>query len=446
MCRSPNRADRSALATPVRGVEYDTVKAKDQKSKKKGSGQNGSGQKEGAKKGRIVKIQRPTATASPAVIAGELEDQLGFGLVVTDAEGLVIEANETARRMIAVNHGAWPENATCCSLFGCGKQPLVGYCITRLAAASEFCLPEMRLDMPPEHPTGAIWVTAARAAPNSSRVLIHLRPAALRDRRRRTDLHWMGEAQLRIRALGPTTVEAEEATLEGDWLFQKPGELLKYLVCQRGRPAHVDEIVEALWPETGEKGRNTVRYFVHVLRERLEPARAPRSDSPFITSTTAGAYSLDRHVALDIDEFETLLFAGLEGSAKTAEERSQEISHLEQAIDLYRGDLFVEEPFAEWAFAERERLRSLAVRALKRLVEHHRTEGNLAAAATFLERNTDLEPLDTEAQRALIGIYIEQGRRGKAKRRYASFRKRLLEEFGEEPDFRLSDFVNGGSR
>ncbi len=299
--------------------------------------------------------------------------------------------------------------------------------------------------MPPDHPTGAIWITAARAGHDGSQVLMHLRAALLLDRRRRTNLHWMEEAQLRIRALGETTVETEETKIEGDWLPQKPGQLLKYLVCQRGRPAPVDEIVEALWSEAGTSGRSTVRYFIHVLRERLEPNREPRSTSPFITSAM-GAYSLDRRVLLDIDEFERLVTAGLEGSDGTEEMREQAISRLERAIDLYRGDLFAEEPFAEWAFAERERLRGLAIQALRRLVEHHRSEGNLAAASSFLERSADLEPFETEVQRALIGAYLEQGRRSEAKRRYASFRKRLMDEFGEEPDFQLSDFANGGAR
>jgi DNA-binding SARP family transcriptional activator len=148
-------------------------------------------------------------------------------------------------------------------------------------------------------------------------------------------------------------------------------------------------------------------------------------------------------VALDVDEFETLVSAGLEGSAETPEEHLQDISRLERAMDLYRGDLFAEEPFAEWAFPERERLRSLAYLALRRLVEHHRTSGDPATAARYLERNAELLPFDTEVQWALIRFYLEQGRRSEAKRRYASFRKRLLDEFGEEPDFRLSDFADG---
>ncbi|MGZ8666696.1 MAG: AfsR/SARP family transcriptional regulator, partial [Solirubrobacterales bacterium] len=128
------------------------------------------------------------------------------------------------------------------------------------------------------------------------------------------------------------------------------------------------------------------------------------------------------------------------------EEHLQDISRLKRAVEIYRGDLFAEEPFAEWVFEERGRMKSLAQRALRRLVEHHRTEGDLAAAARYMEREADLQPFDTEVQRALVRLLLEQGRRSEAKRRYAFFRQRLLDEFGEEPDFRLSDFANGRGR
>ena len=362
-----------------------------------------------------------------------------FGIIVTDLNGVVLEVNETAREIVAASHGNWPENATCCSLFGCNQsQPLATNCIASLAADSETPLPEVRVDIPPGRATSAIWITAARASPGSSRLVMHLRPARLGDRRRRTEPHWMGEPQLRIRALGTTIVETRETTIEGDWLLHRPGQLLKYLICQRGRPAHVYELVEALWPSAGASGENTARYFVHVLRDILDPHRVPRSNSGFIHSVN-GTYCLDRQVYVDLDEFEGLVSAGLETSAETPAGRSQVISYLDRAMDLYRGDLFAEEPFAEWAFEERDTMRNLACHALDALVQHHLASRELAAATRNLERHASLQPLDSDVHQTLIRTYLEQGRRSEAQRRYAVFRRRVIFEFGEEPEFRLSD-------
>jgi DNA-binding SARP family transcriptional activator len=296
--------------------------------------------------------------------------------------------------------------------------------------------------MPAERPVHAFWVTAARLDGDGSRVAMHLRPAPLHDRRRRTKARWDAEPELRIRALGRTQVELGGIAVDGDWLMQRPGQLLKFLVCRRGRPAHVEEIIEALWPDARRAGRSTVRYFVHALRERLEPGRASRAPSAFVTSTSS-TYALDPGVKVDADDFETLASAAAEVPVAMLDQRPDAVASLKQALDLYRGDLFEEEPFAEWAFGERERLRSLAYQALIALVEHFRGEGDIATASSYLERNIDLWPLDSELHKALIGVLLEQGRHGDAERRYAAFRKRLYEVFDERPGFELTDLTNG---
>jgi DNA-binding SARP family transcriptional activator len=373
--------------------------------------------------------------------AGSVVDRLGFGFLVTDSDGTVTEANATARRTVEEAFGEWPEGATCCSLFGCRRhEPLDQHCITRLAVQSEDPLAELRVGLPAERPVQALWITAARADDGSGAVM-HLRPAPLHDRRQRTEPHWRSEPRLQIRSLGRSHVELGGITVEGDWLMQRPGQLLKYLVCCRGRPAHVDEIVEALWPDARRSGRSTVRYFVHALRERLEPGRAARAPSAFIKSTKS-TYSLDPRVAVDIDEFEALASVA-NRDPKPQELRSDQAASLKQALDLYRGDLFEEEPFAEWAFAERERLRSLAYQSLSLLVEHYQGAGEVATACRYLERCIDFWPLDSGLQHSLIGLYLEQGRHGDAERRFAAFRKKMRDVFDEEPGFKLSDFANG---
>ena len=375
--------------------------------------------------------------------AGEAVDRLGFGLLVSDAEGSLLEANETARQIVVEALGSWPEQASCCELFGCNRhEPLDRHCIARLAAGSDEPLAELRIELPAERPTRALWLTAARLDGEGSSVAMHLRPAPLHDRRRRTQPHWTSEPELRIRALGRTQVELGGIAVDGDWLMHRPGQLLKFLVARRGRPAHVDEIIEALWPDAQRSGRNTVRYFVHALRDRLEPGRASRAPSAFINSTSS-TYSLDPRVAVDVDDFETLVTVAVQVPAPLLEARPDAVASLKQAIDLYRGDLFEEEPFAEWAFPERERLRGLAYQAVSAMVEHCRSEGEVALASRYLERTIDLWPLDTQLHHALIGTLLEQGRHSDAERRYAAFRKRLADVFDEEPGFELTDLSTG---
>jgi DNA-binding SARP family transcriptional activator len=371
----------------------------------------------------------------------EVVGAMPFGLMVASSDRSLLSINPAARQILGEVNDTIPTGGVrCCDVLGCRQaQGLDDRCISELASESTQPLPEIRLDLPPEEPRVAVWVTASQITTDGSRLLIHLRRGDVGDRRRRTTPHWISEPQLRISGLGRTLVTAGDVDVGGDWLLQRPGELLRYLVCQRRRPVHVDEIVEALSPGApADTGRNRTRHLIHVLRERIEPRRVRRTRSSFLSSV-GGTYLLDPRVALDIEEFEEHVTTGLRGPSQTVTERQAAADALEHAMRLYRGDLFSEDPYSPWLMDERERLRGLAYDSLVWLVHHFRMRGELDTVSDYLERGVALWPLDTKVHRALIALYLELGRRDAAIRRFEILSKRLRRELGIEPDFTLAD-------
>ena len=237
----------------------------------------------------------------------------------------------------------------------------------------------------------------------------------------------------RLHVLGPLRVDGPDGRLRGDWIEQRPGELLRFLVCERGRIVPADEIGEALWPRAGPSAANTVRHFVHGLRRRLEPGRCSRA-APSAVVCRRGGYGLDpEHVWVDADEFERQAALGV--AAVDHGRLGRGSLHLERALELYGGDFLSDEPYAEWALPERERLRAVACDALRALVSvagespERRTE--------HLQRLAELEPFDDDVHRELISAWLAVGRWSRAARHYESFRVRLLREFGALPQFEL---------
>lgn len=144
-------------------------------------------------------------------------------------------------------------------------------------------------------------------------------------------------------------------------------------------------------------------------------------------------------MSFDVEEFEASVAVGLRGPSQTPTERQAAADALEKALDLYRGDLFSDDPYSPWISHERERLRGLAYDSLVWLVQHFRGRGELDTVGTYLERAVALWPLDTKVHRALIALHLEEGRRDAALRRYEILSDRMDRELGVAPDFTLAE-------
>jgi DNA-binding SARP family transcriptional activator len=226
--------------------------------------------------------------------------------------------------------------------------------------------------------------------------------------------------------------------LEGRWLNNRAGHILKVLVAERHRRVFSDEIISMLWPPDSSPDTRGVRYFVHELRDQLEPGGAVEPPSSFVVATRGG-YALDhRRVWIDADGFEGLVTQGC-AAAGDDDERAQAL--IRSGIAMYRGDFLADEPYAEWALPERDRLRDLAAGALRILAEIETRTGDLPSATATLIRLTDLEPFDIDVHRELFALLLRRGRRSETLRRYETLRRRMLSTFDEQLDFSLSQLL-----
>ncbi|MDX2057335.1 MAG: BTAD domain-containing putative transcriptional regulator [Gemmatimonadales bacterium] len=219
--------------------------------------------------------------------------------------------------------------------------------------------------------------------------------------------------------LGRIRLEGDDG-IELDALARMPKRLalLAYLASPRPGTWHRrDRLTAVFWPELDtNRARTTLRNAIYVLRQHLTPA----------TIRTRG----DDEVALDPAMITT---------DAAALESDLEAGRPADALARYQGELLPgfhipgAEGFEKWLDDERNRIRSLALKAADRLMTEAEASSNWTAAAAAGNRALEIEPNDETMVRRVIGLFDRGGDRAQALAVYERFRARLAAEFDAEP-------------
>jgi len=203
---------------------------------------------------------------------------------------------------------------------------------------------------------------------------------------------------------------------------KKTRALLSMLALDPGQVLPRGKIAALLWPDHDEEAaRHALRQCLLDLRHAL----ATVSQKPLCVEGELIRLEPSA-VVVDVARFERHAAQG------TAEA-------LQEAVALYRGDFLEgfsipEQPFEDWLRAERERLRTLAVGAMKKLLACHERENVTDVALAVAVRLLALEPFDEAVHRALMRLYDRSGRRSAALRQYEECVDLLDRELGAEPE------------
>lgn len=245
-------------------------------------------------------------------------------------------------------------------------------------------------------------------------------------------------AELELRCLGPFEIfRGGTAVTPEQFPRAKALVLLELLALHAGTPLTKDYLIEQLWPGADpESGANRLHGVVHALRHVIEPQR-PEQAWRFVRNR-GDVYYLDTAAPIEIDllRFRRLLERARAAIAARPEEA---IDALEQAVALYRGDLFADDPYAEWCQSERRELQERQVDALARLARLHATHDDLGPAADHVRAALRLAPYRVDLLRWLIERLTQSGRADEARAIDDEFRHAVgagtdLEESSSDPD------------
>ena len=231
----------------------------------------------------------------------------------------------------------------------------------------------------------------------------------------------MAEPALRLNMLG-----GFEACGRGGDVITVPGrktEMLLAVLARAGKSGMPREkLLGLLWSDRGnDQARSSLRQTVWSLRRTFEPLE------PSPLRVEGDLLALDPNsVETDVQLFEHL-----------ADEATPEA--LEEAVAIYNGEflegLVLRDPAGEdWLFYERERLNGLARGVFLRFLEHLIRSGQGNRAIETGQRLLGFDPLNEEAYRALMRLYMAQGQRALALQQFETCSRVLRRELGVRPE------------
>jgi DNA-binding SARP family transcriptional activator len=235
---------------------------------------------------------------------------------------------------------------------------------------------------------------------------------------------------LHIRLLGAFEVLRDGHPLGvGEWRNQQTRTILRVLLARRGRIVPSDQLLEILWPDQDPL---VARRRLHVRISQLRKALGAGGSSGCI-ATMEGGYSFraDADCWIDSYEFEALAQQGR--LCQENNDRAEAIAAYEAARALYRGDFLQEDLYADWAFAERERLRERFLTLLAELAECYAQQGRYRRAIACCHQLLAADPCREVAYVRLMLYHYYAGEQAQALRAYERCCQALATEIDVQP-------------
>ena len=164
---------------------------------------------------------------------------------------------------------------------------------------------------------------------------------------------------------------------------------------------HVDELSEALWPESAPgAGRARLRNVLSRLR----------SSCGEVVIRVGETVAVADDVEVDVALFEATARRALELPAGHAERQAW----AKQALSWCSGDLLPEDVYHEWAAAPRERVRHYRLALLDLVADEAAAAGDVSGALRRWREAAAIEPYDEARYVKMARLLIADGRWGAA--------------------------------
>jgi DNA-binding SARP family transcriptional activator len=238
---------------------------------------------------------------------------------------------------------------------------------------------------------------------------------------------------LAIRLFGKFSIRKDDYLLAG-LDSAKVRELLSYLLLYRERSHPREHLASVLWEATSTPlARKYLRQVLWQLQSGLGAASNSQTQQLIHIEPEWVRFEPGATFWLDVEVFESAYTAarGIHGEQLEA----RQAQALEQAVELYRGDL-LEGWYQDWCIFERERLENMWLAMLDKLMGYCQAQQTFESGIDYGMRVLRQDRARERTHRRMIRLYYLAGDRTGGLRQYQRCVEALKEELGVKPSDR----------
>lgn len=211
----------------------------------------------------------------------------------------------------------------------------------------------------------------------------------------------------------------------------KAQELFCYLLLHRDRPHAREVLADVLWSDSpAAQARKSLRQALWQLQTALESHDQTQARSVLVVEPAW--VQVNQHAALWLDVAVLEDAYNLVQGAPSAELSLEQIAQMQTAVQLYQGDL-LEGCYQDWCIYERERLQTMYLAMLDKLIDACEERGEYAAGIEYGARILRCDRAHERTHRQLMRLHYLAGDRTAALRQYERCAAALQEELGVQP-------------
>lgn len=244
-------------------------------------------------------------------------------------------------------------------------------------------------------------------------------------------------SRLELSLLGTFRVSFDGNDVSDVLRTRKERALLAYLAEEPPRLQSREKVAEFFWPNRPETyARMNLRQALLGIRKAFG---GDEVTSSFLDVTDDSIEFNHKHVWMDTNTFTDYIQSTKTHPHVELHHCQDCINQLEEAVDLYRGDLLYDlvlnevTGFQEWVVFNRERYFRNMIDVLKALSKAYFQRSNFDQAYKFAWRYVEMAPLEESAHRMLMRLFTRSGRRNAALQQYQLCKSIISREIGIEP-------------